>query len=109
MVVSDPLFESFIKAAGSKGFFHEKKVARDEDGGLLGPEEEERRQRMLYEAKYRKVVAKFRSKLAVREEQLMVNGVGGGGHLALLDLQSQLLYSRLSARAIALADALQSD
>ena len=80
MVVSDPLFETFIKAAGSKGFFHEKKqVVRDDDGGLLGPEEEERRQKMLYEAKYRKVVAKFRSKLAVREEQSMVNGVGGGG------------------------------
>lgn len=76
MVVSDPLFESFIKAAGSKGFFHEKKK---DDGELLGPEEEERRQRMLYEAKYRKVVAKFRSKLAVREEQSMVNGVGGSG------------------------------
>eukprot|EP00984_Skeletonema_dohrnii_P019404 scaffold9263_cov84-Skeletonema_dohrnii-CCMP3373.AAC.1 len=75
-VVQDPLFESFIHAAGEKGFFNEKKLSGKD---ALSPEEEERRQRLLYENKYRKVVAKFRSKLAVREEQLMLhNGVGGG-------------------------------
>jgi len=78
-VVQDPLFESFIKAAGEKGFFAETKL-EGKTGTMttLSPEEEERRQRLVYENKYRKVVAKFRSKLAVREEQQMLH-VGGGG------------------------------
>ncbi len=79
-VVQDHLFEieSFIQAADEKGFFNEEKL----DGeNMLSPEEEEYsyRQRLLYENKYRKVVAKFRSKLAVREEQQMLNNNGGGG------------------------------
>jgi len=75
-VVQNPLFESFIQAAGEKGFFNEKKLNDDD---VSSPEEEEYRQRLLYENKYRKVVAKFRSKLAVREEQQMLNNNGGGG------------------------------
>ena len=74
-VVQDPLFGSFIKAAGEKGFFNEKKLVGEEE---LSPEEEKDRQRVLYENKYRKVVAKFRSKLAVREEQQMLHHNGGG-------------------------------
>ena len=81
-VVQDPLFESFIQAAGAKGFFNE---TTNECGGkdsadltYLSAEEKERRQRLVYENKYRKVVAKFRSKLAVREEQQMLHTHGGG-------------------------------
>jgi tetratricopeptide (TPR) repeat protein len=70
-VEQDPLFESFLRAADQKGFFNEKKL----DGAdALSPEEEERRQRLLYENKYRKVVAKYRSKLAATEEEKMSNG-----------------------------------
>jgi len=74
-VVQDHLFEieSFIQAADEKGFFNEEKL----DGeNMLSPEEEEYsyRQRLLYENKYRKVVAKFRSKLAATEEQQISNG-----------------------------------
>lgn len=88
MVMHNPLFEQFVKAASSKGFFNEKKDDMSGSGGggrksssssvapdapvipevALTPEEEERKARMLYEEKYRKVVAKFRSKLAVKAE-----------------------------------------
>ena len=68
-----PLFKDFIAAAEKNGFFNEKKL--NGDGEIRqSAEEEALRQRVLYESKYRKVLAKFRSKLAVKEEQEVSNG-----------------------------------
>jgi tetratricopeptide (TPR) repeat protein len=72
-VERDPLFKDFIAAAEKNGFFNEKKL--NSDGEIRqSVEEEALRQRVLYQSKYRKVLAKFRSKLAVKEEQEVSNG-----------------------------------
>lgn len=76
MVFHNPLFEQFVKAVSSKGFFSEKKKDERKKGdpapsavqAFLTPEEEQRRSKVLYEEKYRKVVNKFRSKLAAKAE-----------------------------------------
>eukprot|EP00956_Cyclotella_meneghiniana_P009608 scaffold13251_cov78-Cyclotella_meneghiniana.AAC.4 len=93
MVFHNPLFQQFVMAVGSKGFFADKGTSKNkddkstrkdssnnnennnEDGGgssiaraFLTPEEESRRAKVVYEEKYRKVVNKFRSKLAVKAE-----------------------------------------
>jgi hypothetical protein len=72
-VENDPLFEVFVKTAYENGFFNEKKLGDVDGEGMLSAEEEGRRQRAIYASRYRKVLAKFRSKLAVKEEQQMSN------------------------------------
>ena len=83
-MIYSPLFQQFVKAASAGGFFQEKKRGevkkssspmrrdkKDDDDAeaeeILSPEEEERKSRFYYEEKYRRVVNKFRSKLATKE------------------------------------------
>jgi hypothetical protein len=72
MVFHNPLFEQFVRAVGSKGFFSDKpkKDKKNETApqSVLSPEEEQKRAKVVYEEKYRKVVNKFRNKLAAKEE-----------------------------------------
>ena len=56
-MIQSELFEQFVQAVSEKGFF-EKLLDEDMD------EETRRNQEKLYEDRYRKVVAKFRTKLA---------------------------------------------
>lgn len=92
-MVSSPLFQQFVQAASAGGFFQEKRDDRGERGGFklspsskgsapsllsvgsnsmtnnneLTDEEREHRSRIVYESKYRKVVNKFRQKLATKD------------------------------------------
>ncbi|KAL3759543.1 hypothetical protein ACHAWU_000842 [Discostella pseudostelligera] len=92
-MVSSPLFQQFVQAASAGGFFQEKRDDRGERGGFklspsskgsapsllsvgsnsmtnnneLTDEEKEHRSRIVYESKYRKVVNKFRQKLATKD------------------------------------------
>ncbi|KAL3800460.1 hypothetical protein HJC23_011697 [Cyclotella cryptica] len=84
MVLHNPLFEQFVRAVSSKGFFSDKKKEEKSSGSAgssggghskkndaaveLSLEEEKKRARLIYEEKYRKVVNKFRSKLAAKAE-----------------------------------------
>ena len=66
-MIQSPLFEQFVQAVKSKGFFMDP----DNDTPLSDPEEERLRilrQQKNYDERYRKVVAKFRTKLAVKAE-----------------------------------------
>lgn len=66
-MITSPLFEQFLQAVKSKGFF----IDPDNDTPMNNPEEERnrlQRQQQNYEDRYRKVVAKFRTKLAVKAE-----------------------------------------
>lgn len=78
-MVTSPLFRQFVSAATAGGFFQERGGAErkrgggtgggdgDATAGPLSPEEGERRSRAAYEEKYRKIVSKFRTKLAAKE------------------------------------------
>ena len=66
-MIQSPLFEQFVQAVKSKGFFMDP----DNDTPLTDPEEERQRnirQKQNYEERYRKVVAKFRTKLAAKAD-----------------------------------------
>jgi tetratricopeptide (TPR) repeat protein len=66
-MIQSPLFEQFVQAVKSKGFFMDP----DNDTPLLDPEEESQRvirQQKNYDDRYRKVVSKFRTKLAIKAE-----------------------------------------
>jgi len=104
MVFENPLFEQFVRAAASKGFFQEKKEDGDDDRDRGGngsgrkskskskhhpqhppPSQppDEQRSRTMYEEKYRKVVTKFRSKLAMKmedERSRNPSGTASRGH-----------------------------
>lgn len=72
-MIQSPLFEQFVQAVKSKGFFMDP----DNDTPLPDPEEERlrvMRQMQNYEERYRKVVAKFRTKLAAKAESPSKNG-----------------------------------
>ena len=72
-MISHPLFEQFLQAVRSKGFF---KDSEENETPKDDPEEEMQRQirqRKVYEERFGKVVAKFRSKLASKA-QLEVSG-----------------------------------
>lgn len=66
-MIQSALFEQFVQAVKSKGFFMDP----DNDKPLSDPEEEHariQRQQKNHDERYRKVVAKFRNKLAVKAE-----------------------------------------
>ena len=66
-MIESSLFEQFVQAVKSKGFF----IDPDNDTPLSDPEEERQRiirQQRNYDDRFRKVVAKFRTKLAVKAE-----------------------------------------
>ena len=76
-MVRNPLFRQFVKAASDGGFFadnrtsSEKRKDRNNGGNdeTTGAEvDDEREKRLVYEDRYRKVVGKFRSKLAMKEQ-----------------------------------------
>ncbi|KAL9189938.1 hypothetical protein ACHAXT_009613 [Thalassiosira profunda] len=84
-MVRNPMFRQFVDAASAGGFFQEKRNEKKErkkspkvevPEPVMSPEEEEVRARLVYEDKYRKVVSKFRTKLATREAQGL-QGHGG--------------------------------
>jgi len=64
-MVSNPRFREFVQAASAGGFFREKQ--RSDERRTLTPGEKERRSRLLYEQKYRRIVDRFRTKLARKE------------------------------------------
>jgi len=75
-MVSSSLFQQFVQAASAGGFFSEKRGDEkrfndSSDDNELSIEEKERRSQLLYQDKYRKVVNKFRSKLANKEAQIL--------------------------------------
>jgi len=75
-MVSSSLFQQFVQAASAGGFFSEKRGDEkrfndSSDDTELSAEEKERRSQLLYQDKYRKVVNKFRSKLANKEAQIL--------------------------------------
>ena len=66
-MIQSALFEQFVQAVKSKGFFMDP----DNDKPLSDPQEEHariQRQQKNHDERYRKVVAKFRNKLAVKAE-----------------------------------------
>ena len=81
-MVRTPLFDQFLNAVSSKGFFDVNDAAMAADGTVGTPsevgsfviagegepskEELEQRRKVLYEERYRKVLSKFRSKLATK-------------------------------------------
>ena len=78
-IVRSDLFQQFVQAASAGGFFQEKRgdiekrfkdVIPDDD--VMTPAEKNRRSKLLYEEKYKKVVNKFQSKLAGKEAQLLL-------------------------------------
>lgn len=86
-MIQSPLFEQFVQAVKSKGFFMDP----DNDTPLVDPEEERQRvlrQQKNYDERYRKVVAKFRTKLALKADSPskpatpMTNGTGSHIHEA---------------------------
>lgn len=67
-MIQSPLFEQFIGAVQAKGFFRDPDTEQPKDD----PEEERERQRKateIYNDRYRKVVAKFRTKLVTKAMQ----------------------------------------
>ena len=75
-MVRSPLFEQFVRAAAAKGFFDDKKKERSKNDKTSSPStsvEPDERTRAIYEEKYRKVVTKFRTKLATKAEGLRWN------------------------------------
>ena len=87
MVLENPLFLQFVEAASAGGFFQEKRsdhlrgsstrhqcLPTSKGGAVtsaLAPDKEELLSRLLYEEKYRKIVNKFRTKLASKEAQML--------------------------------------
>jgi tetratricopeptide (TPR) repeat protein len=64
-MISSPPFGQFFQAVQAKGFFEEPSP---QDGSSAGGADEEERKQQLYEERYRKVVAKFRTKLGSKAE-----------------------------------------
>jgi tetratricopeptide (TPR) repeat protein len=67
-MIRSPLFEQFVEAVRAKEFFRDP----DSEGQCENPDEELLRQQKaqeIYEDRYRKVVAKFRTKLATKAQQ----------------------------------------
>jgi tetratricopeptide (TPR) repeat protein len=76
-MIKSPLFEQFVEAVRAKGFFRDP----DTEGTRDDPEEELLRQQQaqeIYEDRYRKVVAKFRTKLASKAQQEGKSSTGFG-------------------------------
>mmetsp|Transcript_6084 Transcript_6084/g.9662 ORF Transcript_6084/g.9662 Transcript_6084/m.9662 type:complete len:624 (-) Transcript_6084:150-2021(-) len=72
-MVNSNLFEQFVSAVGSKGFFSDPA----NEGPSKTPMEaelKEKRAAEVYEERYRKVVAKFRQKLAAKAQQTCDDG-----------------------------------
>ena len=66
-MIASPLFEQFVQAVKSKGFFKDT----EHETPKPDPEEEEQRlmrQRQVYEERFAKVVSKFRTKLASKAQ-----------------------------------------
>lgn len=80
-MIKSPLFEQFVEAVRSKGFFRDP----DTEGQRDDPDEElirQQRAQEIYEDRYRKVVAKFRTKLALRMQNDGKQSSGLGGPLS---------------------------
>lgn len=94
-MIQSPLFEQFVGAVRAKGFFKDP----DTEYPREDPEEEKERQikvAEIYDDRFRKVVAKFRSKLATKAQQqegtLSPSNLGGpvsGNLLALSAVDRQ--------------------
>jgi tetratricopeptide (TPR) repeat protein len=103
-MIKSPLFEQFVEAVRAKGFFYDP----DTDGKRDNPEEESYRQRKaieLYEERYRKVVAKFRTKLAIKAEQDMrLNSFTTDVEMALSAASRQRRYRDTRVSSLRTAD-----
>jgi tetratricopeptide (TPR) repeat protein len=91
-MIKSPLFEQFVEAVRAKGFFYDP----DTDGKRDDPEEEHFRQKNaseLYEERYRKVVAKFRAKLAIKaEHDMRLTSLNSGLEMAISAANRQRRY-----------------
>lgn len=68
-MIQSSLFEQFVDAVQAKGFFEDP----ENDNQRTNPVEDhkrEERQRLVYDERYRKVVAKFRTKLATKADAM---------------------------------------
>ncbi|KAL3923713.1 MAG: hypothetical protein SGILL_001491 [Bacillariaceae sp.] len=80
-MTQSPLFEQFVNAVKSKGFFEDPENATPRDD----PKEEEERlvlQKAVQDERMAKVVSKFRNKLAAKVD---LQGEGGGEMMQMLD------------------------
>lgn len=66
-MIKSPLFEQFVEAVRSKGFFRDPN-SEIESENLQEELERQQRAQEIYEDRYRKVVAKFRTKLATKAQ-----------------------------------------
>lgn len=83
-MVESPLFEQFVSAVRSKGFFKDP----DNEIPRKNPIEEEQRirnQRAVYDERMNKVVCKFRNKLAAKVDLSDPSVYGGNGVTVLAD------------------------
>lgn len=110
-MIKSPLFEQFVEAVRAKGFFRDP----DTEGQRDDPTEElirQQRAQEIFEDRYRKVVAKFRTKLALRMQndgkQSSAFGDPLSGNLLAVsaaDRQRRRMEKRLEAtKAKAVAD-----
>jgi tetratricopeptide (TPR) repeat protein len=99
-MIRSPLFEQFVSAVRSKGFFQDpdNETPRDD------PREEEERirnQQAVYDERMAKVVSKFRNKLAgkvdLSDASIDGSGVGGSGGISVL---ADRLHNRRIKRVI---------
>ena len=94
-MVATPLFDQFLQAVKSKGFFKDPA----NDSPMSNPIEEKlriERKETVYQARYQKVVAKFRNKLAFKADPM---GEDGSDQINLSDEQyTRRLRNCLGAR-----------
>lgn len=79
-IIKSPLFQQFLQAVNSKGFFQDT----ENDTPLPDPKqdfERLKRKELVYQDRFQKVVAKFRTKLALQTDE------SGDGDASLSDLQ----------------------
>lgn len=105
-MVKSPLFEQFVGAVRAKGFFRDPETETPKET----PEEEKERQQKaaeIYEERFRKVVSKFRTKLASKAQQQegATSPISVGGPLSgnLLAMSAADRQTRRRQRRIQLA------
>jgi tetratricopeptide (TPR) repeat protein len=107
-MIASPLFEQFVQAVTSKGFFkdstndnaYEPSTTRTNSNTNENQVEEQERlkkQSLVYQERYQKVVAKFRTKLALKADPGEASfGTGSGNSTQLSDQQ----YTRRVRRCL---------
>jgi tetratricopeptide (TPR) repeat protein len=80
-MIKSPLFEQFVEAVRSKGFFRDPDTEIERQN-LQEELERQQKAQEVYEDRYRKVVAKFRTKLATKAQSERKPAANLGGPLS---------------------------